>query len=79
MEVPGGLTVTGFDDGDYTTMVHPHLTTVAQPCHEMGLRSVDLLLAGLQKEKPASSERTFLPHCLMKRESSAPPQSTKTN
>ena len=79
LEVPGGLTVTGFDDVDYTTMVHPHLTTVAQPCHEMGLRSVDLLLAGLQKEKPASSERTFLPHCLMKRESTAPPQSTKTN
>ena len=74
--VPGDLTVTGFDDVDYTTMVHPYLTTVAQPCHEMGRRSVDLLLDGIQNEQAALSACAFLPHRLMKRESAAPPKNT---
>ena len=77
LDVPGDLTVTGFDDVDYTTMVHPYLTTVAQPCHEMGRRSVDLLLDGLQNENAVATERTFLPHRLMKRESAAIPASIK--
>ena len=76
LEVPGDLTVTGFDDVDYTTMVHPYLTTVAQPCHEMGRRSVDLLLDGIQNEQAALSACAFLPHRLMKRESAAPPKNT---
>ena len=71
LTVPGDLTVTGFDDLDYTTMMHPHLTTVAQPCHEMGRQSVDLLLDGLRDRD--EGKRTFLPHRLMERESAAPP------
>ena len=78
LDVPGDLTVTGFDDVDYTTIVHPYLTTVSQPCHEMGRRSVDLLLDGLQNGKAVPSERTFLPHRLMKRESAAPPKFAET-
>lgn len=74
LSVPRDLTVTGFDDLDYTTMMHPHLTTVAQPCHEMGRQSVDLLLDGLRDRD--EGKRTFLPHRLMERESAAPPEST---
>lgn len=73
LSVPGDLTVTGFDDVDYTTMVHPYLTTVAQPCHEMGRRSVDLLLDGLQPGGEDPDGCAFLPHRLMERESAAPP------
>lgn len=78
LSVPGELTVTGFDDVDYTTMVHPYLTTVAQPCHEMGRRSVDLLLDGLQAREEGPDRRTFLPYRLMERESAAPPQNAET-
>lgn len=78
LDVPGDLTVTGFDDVDYTTMVHPYLTTVAQPCHEMGRRSVDLLLDGLQRGETVLTERAFLPYRLMKRESAAPPKPVET-
>lgn len=76
LSVPRELTVTGFDDLDYTTMIHPHLTTVAQPCHEMGRRSVDLLLDGLQDRDEECGQRAFLPHRLMERESAAPPETT---
>ena len=75
LDVPRDLTVTGFDDVDYTTMVHPYLTTIAQPCHELGRQSVDLL-DGPQNETAVPSERALLPHRLMKRESAAPPQGT---
>ncbi len=78
LSVPGELTVTGFDDVDYTTIVHPYLTTVAQPCHEMGRRSVDLLLDGLQAREDSPDRRTFLPYRLMERESAAAPQNAET-
>lgn len=74
LSVPGDLTVVGFDDLDYTTMMHPHLTTVAQPCHEMGRRSMELLLSGIQDRDGNSAGRIFLPHRLMERESAAPPE-----
>lgn len=71
LSVPRELTVTGFDDLDYTTMVHPYLTTVAQPCQELGRQSVDLLLDGLRDGE--NGQRAFLPHRLVERESAAPP------
>lgn len=71
LNVPGDLTVTGFDDVDYTAMVHPYLTTVAQPCHEMGRRSVELILNGLQCGKGALADHAFVPHQLVERESAA--------
>lgn len=73
LSVPEDLTVTGFDDVDYTTMAHPFLTTVAQPCYGMGRYSVSLLmdmLSGMGKER----ERTFLEHDIVCRESAAPPK-----
>ncbi len=73
LNVPEDLTVTGFDDVDYTTIVHPYLTTIAQPCYEMGRRSVDLLLEGIRNRAPQPVEQAFLPHRLMERESAAPP------
>jgi len=71
LRVPGDLTVTGFDDVDYTAMVHPYLTTVAQPCYEMGRRSVELILSGLRGR--TAELGAFLPHRLVERESAAPP------
>ena len=70
LRVPEDLSVTGFDDVDYTTMFHPHLTTVAQPCYEMGQVSLEILLRMLRGEQ-VSHTRTFLPHKLVLRESVA--------
>lgn len=68
LSVPQDLTVSGFDDVDYTTMFHPYLTTVAQPCYEMGQQSLRLLLEYIRnpEKKP---EQVFVPYTLTIRES----------
>lgn len=68
--VPDGLTVVGFDDVDYTTMLHPFLTTIRQPCTQLGEQSVRLLLELMQGRQPAQRQLT-LPYQLIERESSA--------
>ncbi len=72
LSVPGDLTVTGFDDVDYTTMFHPFLTTVAQPCYEMGRRSMAIILELLQNGRPDAARLCFVPHRLVERESTSP-------
>lgn len=71
LRVPEDLSVMGFDDVDYTTMLHPHLTTVSQPCYEMGRRSMELLLA-YKEAFPAAPQAEPMPHKLVLRESTAP-------
>lgn len=73
LKVPEDLTVTGFDDVDYTTMFHPFLTTVAQPCYEMGRMSISRVLDMLQEEDADNAHRCFLQHRLVCRESSSAP------
>lgn len=73
LSVPGDLTVTGFDDVDASTMFHPYLTTVAQPCYEMGRHSAAIALALLQEDNEFETDPGFSPHRLVVRESSAPP------
>lgn len=42
--IPDELSVVGFDDTAYATIVHPALTTVRQPLAEMGATAVNLLM-----------------------------------
>lgn len=73
LRVPQDVSITGFDDcGDYSTMVHPHLTTVAQPCYEIGRTGLSLLhkqISRTDKEDDGLKKRIFLPHKLVVRES----------
>jgi LacI family transcriptional regulator len=48
--IPDELSVVGFDDSAYATVVHPALTTVRQPLAEMGATAVDLLVRLMRKE-----------------------------
>ena len=70
LQVPWDLSVTGFDDVDYTTMFHPYLTTVAVPCYELG-RSSMLLLYDHILQKPGAQQAVYLPHQLVQRETTA--------
>jgi DNA-binding LacI/PurR family transcriptional regulator len=72
--VPEDVTVIGFDDVEQTTMFHPHVTTMAQPCFELGERAMEMLESQLS-HTPIPKEVT-LPHKLMVRESSSPRRST---
>lgn len=70
--VPEDVTVIGFDDVEHTTMFHPYITTVAQPCYELGRRSVQLLYAQMTQGKDIP-RKLILEHQLIIRESSSPP------
>lgn len=48
--IPDELSIVGFDDSAYATVVHPALTTVRQPLAEMGATAVDLLVRLMQEE-----------------------------
>jgi LacI family transcriptional regulator len=48
--IPDELSIVGFDDSAYATVVHPALTTVRQPLAEIGTTAVDLLVRLIRKE-----------------------------
>lgn len=70
VDVPGEMSVVGYDDVPLATLVTPALTTVRVPLDRMGRRAVDLLLARLAGTTPASGAR--LPVELVIRGSAGP-------
>ena len=50
LNVPRDLSVLGVDDIDAAGWVNPALTTLHQPCYEMGRRGVELLLARIEEQ-----------------------------
>ena len=78
IQVPKQLTVIGFDDVEETTRYHPYITTLAQPCYEIGVKAAELLREYIKHPPPKSSDfftrqyEFILPHKLIERESSAP-------
>jgi len=75
LEVPGDLSVVGFDDTSAATMVWPELTTIHQPVAEMADSAVDILLREIRRTD--SSERVtvnqVLAHQLVTRASVSRP------
>ncbi|WIX77471.1 LacI family DNA-binding transcriptional regulator [Amycolatopsis carbonis] len=70
VDVPGELSVTGFDDLVYAAVSAPPLTTVAMPLAEAGSDAVDLLLAHAATD-PAGRVVTELPTRLVVRATTA--------
>jgi LacI family transcriptional regulator len=50
VHVPNELAIVGFDDLDQTTMIFPELTTMRQPCVEMGEIAARMLIEQLVHE-----------------------------
>lgn len=72
LEVPGDVSVVGFDDILSAAYATPSLTTVRQPLSEMGRRGAQVLLERIaDREKPFPSEITMEPE-LVVRESTGP-------
>ena len=67
MQVPGDLSITGFDDVQYARHHVPPLTTIAQPQSELGNMAISSLFALM--EGTASPADTILPHKLVIRQS----------
>jgi LacI family transcriptional regulator len=76
LDVPGDLTVTGFDDTALATTVWPELTTVRQPIADMTRRAVDMLARIIRggAEPGLDAPVAFVDFELVRRQSDAPPR-----
>ncbi|TRO95564.1 LacI family transcriptional regulator [Glycocaulis profundi] len=75
LDVPGQLSIAGFDDTSIATTVWPELTTVRQPVSDMAETAVKMLIeeigARRRKGDRDPAER-MLPHALIVRDSTGP-------
>lgn len=70
-EVPGDVSVVGFDDIQSAAFQHPALTTIRQPLHEMGKLAAQTLLSIIKDGQPTARILTVSP-ALVERASSGP-------
>lgn len=75
IEVPGDLSLIGFDDLPIAAMVHPPLTTIRHPRREVATAAFDLLW-NVQQGKGRSPLPTLHPHLVI-RGSTAPPRKSQ--
>lgn len=68
LEVPRDVSVVGFDDVAHATMFRPHITTMAQPCYEIGQRATELLYR-LMRSEPCPCQGVMLECQLIVRDS----------
>lgn len=59
--VPDDIAVMGFDDIAFASMYTPSITTVAQPCYDLGYNAMDMLARKIEG-KQSSAESIFLEH-----------------
>ena len=77
LDVPGDLTVTGFDDTALATTIWPELTTVRQPIAEMAREAVQSLVRRVRAQREgedAQPERVGMAFELVRRQSDAAPR-----
>ncbi|MCA1481356.1 LacI family DNA-binding transcriptional regulator, partial [Bradyrhizobium sp. NBAIM08] len=72
LDVPGDVSVVGFDDIDLAPHVDPPLTTVHQPIRRKGAEAVRLLLAVVERRDQANPEHLRLETRLIVRGSTGP-------
>jgi len=75
LDVPGDLTVAGFDDTTAALTLWPPLTTVRQPVHALASEALQLLIGAMRQPEradPAARSR-IVAHELVSRQSAAPP------
>jgi DNA-binding LacI/PurR family transcriptional regulator len=73
LEVPGDLSVVGFDDAGFDGMASDWLTTYAQPKYRIGQQAARLLVQRIQ-EPAAQTETILLEGHFVQRTSAAPPR-----
>jgi GntR family transcriptional regulator of arabinose operon len=56
VNVPAQVKIVGFDDVKYANLVSPPLTTIRQPCIEMGVAALDAMLNRIKRPKSPARE-----------------------
>lgn len=69
LDVPGDVSVIGYDNLDLTNLCTPTLTTINQPKYEMGAKSVEFLLRCLHADGKVAGSKVILPTEVVERES----------
>jgi LacI family transcriptional regulator len=75
LEVPGDLTIVGFDDTPLATTIWPAMTTIRQPVAAMARKAIELLLEEIRLRglgRSLGPVQHIIDFSLIKRESSAP-------
>lgn len=67
--IPRDVAIVGFDDAPWADVLHPRLTTVAQPTYELGRAAADLLLRRIDTPEVQVPQRTAMTGRLVVRES----------
>ena len=70
INIPGDISLVGFDDNAVATTVRPNLTTVRQPLEAMGEAAAKLVAEGIRKPGKAKETRT-IPFEIIERQSVA--------
>ena len=73
IDVPGQLSVMGFDDAHYAEVSNPSLSTVHQPAREIGARVAERLLREIDAPSSDALRVETIPHKLVIRESTRRP------
>ena len=68
LRVPKDVSITGFDNVEYATMMQPQITTVQQPCYELGTDACEMLF---RRMAGGEAEQVFADHQLVLRQSTA--------
>ena len=72
LEIPGDVSIVGFDDFDWMSALSPYLTTVEQPVDDFASMAWRLLMRHLTGNAENDVERIELPCTLKVRESTGP-------
>jgi LacI family transcriptional regulator len=77
LDVPGDLTVAGFDDTALATTIWPELTTVRQPIAQMAETAVQFLVRQIRAQRDGAvqePEHIVMDFSLIRRQSDAAPR-----
>lgn len=73
LEIPHDVSLVGFDNYRWTSLVEPAIDVIEQPTEEMGKAAARIVISAIEAPETAASVRQVFPGRLLKRGSCAPP------
>lgn len=74
IQVPDQVSLTGFDNMSFSSIMHPALTTVAQNVDELASRAIDIISAKISGETPVQEGQTVPMRLVVRQSTSIPSQ-----
>lgn len=72
LQIPGDISLIGFDDIPEVSRSRPRLSTIEQPKYRMGQEAANVLLEQIESKQTAPRKRIIMEHQVIVRESTAP-------